>query len=54
MAKDTGSDAARVAFEALELARINGANVLLIQPEDCKNREDLMAEVKKMIEFFES
>lgn len=50
VAKDTGSDAAGVAFEALELARKNGADVLLIDTAGrLQNREDLMAEVQKMI-----
>jgi fused signal recognition particle receptor len=50
VAKDTGSDAAGVAFEALELARTNGANVLLVDTAGrLQNREDLMAEVQKMI-----
>jgi fused signal recognition particle receptor len=50
MAKDVGADPAGVAFEALERARAEGADVLLIDTAGrLQNKSDLMAELAKII-----
>lgn len=50
VAKDQGSDAAGVAFEAVEKARADGADVLLIDTAGrLQNKAGLMAELDKMI-----
>jgi fused signal recognition particle receptor len=50
IASSTGSDAAGLAFDALEHARKNNADVLLIDTAGrLQNREDLMGELLKII-----
>ncbi len=50
IARDTGSDAAGLAFDALEQARAENADVLLIDTAGrLQNREDLMGELSKII-----
>ena len=50
IASSTGSDAAGLAFDALEQARKNNADVLLIDTAGrLQNREDLMGELLKII-----
>lgn len=50
VAKDQGSDAAGVAFEAVEKARADGADVLMIDTAGrLQNKSGLMAELDKMI-----
>ncbi|MBK20130.1 MAG: signal recognition particle-docking protein FtsY [Rhodospirillaceae bacterium] len=50
IARDTGSDAAGLAFEALEQARNENADILLIDTAGrLQNRDDLMGELAKII-----
>jgi fused signal recognition particle receptor len=50
VAKDTGADAAGLAFEALERARRESTDLLLIDTAGrLQNREDLMGELSKII-----
>lgn len=50
VAKDTGADAAGLAFEALEIARRESTDLLLIDTAGrLQNREDLMGELSKII-----
>jgi fused signal recognition particle receptor len=50
VAKEQGSDAAGVAFEAVEKARADGADVLMIDTAGrLQNKAGLMAELDKMI-----
>ncbi len=50
MAKDVGADPAGVAFEALERARAEGRDVLLIDTAGrLQNKADLMAELAKIV-----
>jgi fused signal recognition particle receptor len=50
MAKDVGADPAGVAFEALERARAEGVDVLLIDTAGrLQNKSDLMAELAKIV-----
>ena len=50
IAKDTGADAAGLAFDALEQAKADGADVLLIDTAGrLQNRKDLMAELEKVV-----
>ncbi|SDF52482.1 fused signal recognition particle receptor [Limimonas halophila] len=49
-AKDTGADAAGLAYDALEAARANGEDVLLIDTAGrLQNKANLMAELEKII-----
>jgi fused signal recognition particle receptor len=50
VAKDVGTDPAGVAFEALERARADGTDVLLIDSAGrLQNKQDLMAELAKIV-----
>jgi fused signal recognition particle receptor len=50
IAKETGADAAGLAYEAIELARSENADVLLIDTAGrLQNKKDLMAELEKII-----
>ena len=50
VAKDAGADAAGLAFEALERARREGADILMIDTAGrLQNRSDLMAELQKIV-----
>jgi fused signal recognition particle receptor len=50
VAKDVGADPAGVAFEAFERARVEGADVLLIDTAGrLQNKGDLMAELGKIV-----
>lgn len=50
IAKQVGSDAAGVAFDALEQARANGTDILLIDTAGrLQNRADLMSELEKIV-----
>jgi len=50
IARDQGSDAASLAFEALTEARANGADVLLMDTAGrLQNRTELMAELEKIV-----
>jgi fused signal recognition particle receptor len=50
VARDTGADAAGLAFEALEKAKKDGADLLFIDTAGrLQNRADLMAEVAKIV-----
>ncbi len=49
VARETGADAAGLAFDALDAARRNGADILLIDTAGrLHNKENLMAELKKI------
>jgi fused signal recognition particle receptor len=50
IARDTGADAAGLAYDALETARRDGADILLIDTAGrLHNKADLMAELEKVI-----
>ncbi|MGD0634083.1 MAG: signal recognition particle-docking protein FtsY [Beijerinckiaceae bacterium] len=50
VARDQGSDAASLAFEAIEAARASGADILLMDTAGrLQNRAELMAELEKII-----
>jgi len=50
IAKTVGADAAGVAFDALEKARAEGADILMIDTAGrLQNRTDLMSELEKMV-----
>ena len=50
LAKETGADAAGLAFEAVERARREGTDIVLIDTAGrLQNKSDLMAELQKMV-----
>ncbi len=50
IARDTGADAAGLAFDALEAARTSGADVLLVDTAGrLQNKGELMAELEKIV-----